>query len=192
MTAGRIRMTRRGGKTDERSLMDIRWGAMWVEVSQEIAILRQTYVRWWQVPLWLPALVVAPLLGARAALHVRRKLIAARDEGYDRCTQCGYDLRATPDRSPECGWQAPPDPGVRVVTTLSRQRGPSCPPAVVRSFPARSCWSSCLHTLPRRLFPAAAEGLVEGDQVADQIAVAADQGVFGAEQRPLGVQQGDE
>jgi hypothetical protein len=51
-------------------------------------------------PIWLPAILfaIAPtywLLGARRKRAKRRRL--------GLCLHCGYDLRASPDRCPECG-----------------------------------------------------------------------------------------
>jgi hypothetical protein len=58
-------------------------------------------VRWWAVvfPLWLPTIFFALLPLARLALSIRRR----RRNRKGRCKNCGYDLRATPERCPECG-----------------------------------------------------------------------------------------
>jgi hypothetical protein len=51
------------------------------------------------VPYWLLALVAAAVPLARLVASVRSR--ARRIRG--RCSICGYDLCATPDRCPECG-----------------------------------------------------------------------------------------
>jgi hypothetical protein len=53
----------------------------------------------WSVPLWLPAAVLAipPLIWWSARVRLQRRRRAGR------CQVCGYDLRATLDRCPECG-----------------------------------------------------------------------------------------
>jgi hypothetical protein len=56
------------------------------------------------VPYWLALGVTAPLPALAAWLRVRRRRRARRRL----CANCGYDLRATPDRCPECGQSVRP------------------------------------------------------------------------------------
>ena len=51
------------------------------------------------VPNWLPVVVSSLLPGASLA----RKQCQKRRSSRGFCASCGYDLRATPDRCPECG-----------------------------------------------------------------------------------------
>jgi hypothetical protein len=60
------------------------------------------------IPLWMPALLCG--LPWLRAMYVRRRHPYA--DGH--CRRCGYDLRATPDRCPECG--AVPDSGALSAT----------------------------------------------------------------------------
>jgi hypothetical protein len=55
------------------------------------------------IPYWLPAVffLILPLLTFVPGLVVRLRLRRRRQRGL--CLNCGYDLRATPDRCPECG-----------------------------------------------------------------------------------------
>jgi len=54
------------------------------------------------VPHWFVFLLM--LLPARLILRFARK---ARWQARGCCLKCGYDLRATPAKCPECGWQKP-------------------------------------------------------------------------------------
>jgi hypothetical protein len=47
-------------------------------------------------PMWLPAALFAALPATRLCRRLRRRMPGC-------CASCGYDLRATPDRCPECG-----------------------------------------------------------------------------------------
>lgn len=54
------------------------------------------------VPFWLPALLSAILPAVAAARYVRERR-SNRRRARGLCVVCGYDLRGTPDRCPECG-----------------------------------------------------------------------------------------
>ena len=71
------------------------------------------YYREWDVPLWLVALLFAAVPVCQLLTARKRK----RSIGKGRCAKCGYDLRATPDRCPECGT-------VRTLPKLSVQPDP--------------------------------------------------------------------
>lgn len=56
----------------------------------------QTGYAWTVIPLWMIAVPLAVLPAVWVAVRMRSKPAG-------RCRNCGYDLRATPDRCPECG-----------------------------------------------------------------------------------------
>ena len=62
------------------------------------------------VPYWFPMAAAALLPALWTASSIRRRLRARRDAGAKPCPRCGYDLRATPDRCPECGTPASASP----------------------------------------------------------------------------------
>jgi rRNA maturation endonuclease Nob1 len=51
--------------------------------------------------MWLPALFFAA--ASLGSFVLIRKIKRASRASMMRCAACGYDLRATPDRCPECG-----------------------------------------------------------------------------------------
>jgi hypothetical protein len=46
-------------------------------------------------------------LGVFAFVKMIRFMMQSRASTYDTCDECGYDMRATPERCPECGWIRP-------------------------------------------------------------------------------------
>jgi hypothetical protein len=67
------------------------------------AIIDDPLYRQWSAPLWSLALVTALL----PAWRLHRLIKTRRRHRGGLCPQCGYDLRATPDRCPECGFGRP-------------------------------------------------------------------------------------
>ena len=59
------------------------------------------------LPMWFILASAAALPGTRLGLWIRQ---ARRRSPRGLCRQCGYDLRATPTRCPECGAVPPPSP----------------------------------------------------------------------------------
>jgi hypothetical protein len=57
------------------------------------------------IPWWLPSLFLIAILARTSIVHSR----AARRRSHNQCPTCGYDLRATPMRCPECGLIQPLD-----------------------------------------------------------------------------------
>lgn len=54
------------------------------------------------VPLWVIA-AVASILPLKSSLSIWQSLKSRRRRRNNLCVKCGYDLRATPERCPECG-----------------------------------------------------------------------------------------
>ena len=60
---------------------------------------RPEYVRGVWFPHWFAVLLLAILPAVRLRAHLRNR----KRNRAGLCPKCGYDLRATPDRCPECG-----------------------------------------------------------------------------------------
>jgi len=60
----------------------------------------------WSIPDWLTAAV--PIIAPARKVFVKRRRRKRLLRGV--CPMCGYDLRATPARCPECGWLSDTNP----------------------------------------------------------------------------------
>jgi len=75
-------------------------------VREDVVFTPPTGREWhkvnWTIPYWVPTLLI--FLGASAlACPVVARHRAARRRAAGQCGRCGYDLRGTPERCPECG-----------------------------------------------------------------------------------------
>ena len=82
------------------------FGLSWATIKYTSGMVQTTTA--WSVPLWLVATLCAIL--PATALARRRRRSGRVAGGY--CVRCGYDLRATPARCPECGTLVPQKVGV--------------------------------------------------------------------------------
>jgi hypothetical protein len=83
----------------------------WLRTSLEFWGLRYAVleygtatVRMWIVPLWMPLLPACVYPALSLAIWMSRAARRRRADPEARpCPECGYDLRASPGRCPECG-----------------------------------------------------------------------------------------
>jgi hypothetical protein len=77
--------------------------AAWDRSSAGARVSAQMTYREVSVPTWMVVLATAALPAVRAAGAAGRAVAARRRKRVGTCAYCGYDLRASPGRCPECG-----------------------------------------------------------------------------------------
>lgn len=80
------------------------WQSWWIHCSHRSSsqadARNDTYQL--ELPYWVVMLIVSPFVGASVARTLRKRLRRVRQK-LGLCVCCGYDLRASPTRCPECG-----------------------------------------------------------------------------------------
>lgn len=88
-----------------KSMSEMREFPTWFEVDHAwagIHFLRSTYDDVFVgIPCWFVLLALASVCGGSLYRSARRQRALRAGAGF--CPACGYDLRATPQRCPECG-----------------------------------------------------------------------------------------
>ena len=83
-------------------------GIRWQFNHQDIVVPNHTHFmdgsEWFQIDHWTPILFLASLFIAGLIFQLYcRRILPDRRAKQGLCPACGYDLRHTPDRCPECG-----------------------------------------------------------------------------------------
>src|SRR5947207_11639389 len=76
---------------------------VWAGFGCKFQTVQKTQFRLLLAPHWFVSLLFALLPAQRLRSHLRTR----RRKSLGQCLQCGYDLRASPDRCPECGTERP-------------------------------------------------------------------------------------
>jgi hypothetical protein len=88
------------------------WAIEYMDAQPAAYIYHEHLVR---IPWWAISVVLWSISGPVTYLYFRRRRDARLRERKGLCPRCGYDLRATPHRCPECG--AFPQRDVPIVRT---------------------------------------------------------------------------
>jgi hypothetical protein len=86
------------------------WNRLGFHDMWQLGYHNPTWIQRIVLPYWALAVPLALWpAGTIAGVTVRRqrRMLAQRRQRQGRCTGCGYDLRATPQRCPECGTAVP-------------------------------------------------------------------------------------
>lgn len=66
----------------------------------EVRLIPRNVGAWsFAIPIWLPLLLFLALPGWKSGRYMRKRIRDSRGL----CPDCGYDVRASPERCPECG-----------------------------------------------------------------------------------------
>lgn len=95
------------------------WIDCWHHSSRQADARRDA--RMLQLPYWPLLLMASPFAGASVARTIRNRRRRHR-ESRGLCLFCGYDLRASPDRCPECGQPNPTSKDPRQLTKNEEQK----------------------------------------------------------------------